>query len=76
MRRYAAVQVEQGVPLRAITRHMLGMMSGRSGARAWRRTLSEGVNRGSNSPALMAEALRAVGAGDPFMSLSRAPARD
>jgi tRNA-dihydrouridine synthase A len=61
MQEYAAVQVARGVPLRAITRHMLGMMSGRAGARAWRRTLSEGVNRGSNSPALIAEALRAAG---------------
>jgi tRNA-dihydrouridine synthase A len=60
MQEYAAEQVARGVPLRAITRHMLGMMSGRAGARNWRRTLSEGVNRGSNSPGLMAEALRAA----------------
>jgi len=60
MQEYAAEQVARGVPLRAITRHMLGMFNGRAGARNWRRTLSEGVNRGSNSPALMAEALRAV----------------
>ena len=60
MQEYAAGQVAHGVPLRAITRHMLGLMSGRAGARNWRRTLSEGVNRGSNSPALMAEALRAA----------------
>jgi len=60
MQEYATGQVARGVPLRAITRHMLGMMSGRSGARNWRRTLSEGVNRGSNSPGLMAEALRAA----------------
>jgi len=62
MRDYAAVQVARGVPLRAITRHMLGMFNGRAGARAWRRTLSEGVNRGASSPALMADALRAAGA--------------
>ena len=61
MQAYASAQVAKGVPLRAITRHMLGMMNGRTGARTWRRTLSEGVNRGSNSPVLMAEALRAMG---------------
>jgi tRNA-dihydrouridine synthase A len=60
MRDYAAAQVARGVPLRAITRHMLGMFNGRAGARAWRRTLSEGVSRGARSPALMADALRAA----------------
>ena len=60
MQEYAAPQLARGVPLRAITRHMLGMLSGRAGARIWRRALSEGVNRGSNSPELMAQALRAA----------------
>jgi tRNA-dihydrouridine synthase A len=60
MQEYAARQIASGVPLRAITRHMLGMMSGRGGARTWRRVLSEGVNRGATSPALMAQALRAM----------------
>ena len=36
----------RGTPLRAITRHMLGLFNGRAGARAWRHALSEGVNRG------------------------------
>jgi tRNA-dihydrouridine synthase A len=62
MQQYAAGQVAQGVPLRAITRHMLGLFNGRAGARAWRRTLSEGVNRGATSPGLMGDALRAAGA--------------
>jgi tRNA-dihydrouridine synthase A len=61
MQEYAAGQVARGVPLRAITRHMLGLFNGRAGARNWRRTLSEGVNRGATSPRLLAEALRAVG---------------
>ena len=62
MQEYASDQVSRGVPLRAITRHMLGMFNGRAGARVWRRTLSEGVNRGATSPTLIAEALRAAGA--------------
>jgi len=60
MQDYAAQQIGRGVPLRAISRHMLGMFSGRAGARVWRRTLSEGVNRGAISPGLMGDALRAA----------------
>ena len=60
MRRYAESRVAAGTPLRAITRHMLGLFNGQAGARAWRHALSEGVNRGITSPALMAEALRAA----------------
>jgi len=60
MRKYAENRVAVGTPLRAITRHMLGLLNGRSGARAWRRALSEGVNRGNPSPALLEDALRAA----------------
>ncbi len=62
MQRYASRQLETGTPLRAITRHMLGLMSGRAGARAWRRAVSEGVARGAATPALLQDALRAAGA--------------
>ncbi len=61
MRGYAEREVARGTPLRSVTRHMLGMFSGRSGARAWRHALSEGVGRGGASPALIEEALRAAG---------------
>jgi tRNA-dihydrouridine synthase A len=61
MQDYARAQIARGVPLRSITRHMLGMFNGRAGARNWRRTLSEGVNRGGTSPSLLADALRAAG---------------
>jgi len=60
MRRYAESRVAAGTPLRAITRHMLGLFNGQAGARAWRHALSEGVNRGVTSPALIGEALRAA----------------
>jgi tRNA-dihydrouridine synthase A len=60
MRTYADRQVSGGTPLRSITRHMLGLFNGRSGARAWRRALSEGVNRTNASPALIEDALRAA----------------
>ena len=38
---YIARQLEAGLSLHAMTRHMLGLFAGRPGARAWRRTLSE-----------------------------------
>jgi len=60
MRRYAERRVAAGTPLRAITRHMLGLFNGRAGARTWRRGLSEGVNRGQPTPALLDAALRAA----------------
>ena len=60
MRGYAEREVARGTPLRAVTRHMLGLFNGRTGARAWRHALSEGVNRGGSSPALIEDALRAA----------------
>jgi tRNA-dihydrouridine synthase A len=60
MRAYADRETGRGTPLRAITRHMLGLFSGRTGARAWRHALSEGVNRRGASPALIEDALRAA----------------
>jgi len=60
MQAYAEQQVDAGTPLRSITRHMLGLFSGRAGARAWRRALSEGVARPGASPALITAALRAA----------------
>jgi tRNA-dihydrouridine synthase A len=59
---YARRQVAAGVPLRSITRHMLGLFNGRAGARAWRRALSEGVSRAGATPALIAAAHRAASA--------------
>lgn len=38
---YIAARLKEGVPLHAMTRHMLGLFAGRPGAKLWRRTLSE-----------------------------------
>lgn len=38
---YAKEELQRGVPLRALTRHLLGLYNGLRGARRWRRTLSE-----------------------------------
>jgi tRNA-dihydrouridine synthase len=48
MRHFAQQLRAEGVPLHAMTRHLLGLFQGRRGARAWRRHLaSEGVKRGA-----------------------------
>ena len=42
---YIARHLQDGGRLHAVTRHMLGLFSGRPGARHWRRTLSEGAHQ-------------------------------
>ena len=43
---YAEARLAEGTPLHAMTRHLLGLLTGRSGARAFRRHLAtEGVKR-------------------------------
>ena len=38
---YIAGELDNGTPLRAMTRHLLGMRAGRAGGRSWRRRLGE-----------------------------------
>lgn len=57
---YIEAERGRGVPLNAITRHMLGAFQGRPGARAWRRVLSEGAHRPGAGPELVAAALARV----------------
>lgn len=42
---YAREQLQRGVRLHAITRHLSGLLTGVSGARAWRRFLSQSASR-------------------------------
>jgi tRNA-dihydrouridine synthase A len=46
MHAYAAREVAAGTPLNAITRHMLGLLNGRPGAKALRQVLSADVQQG------------------------------
>jgi tRNA-dihydrouridine synthase A len=46
MRPYIAEHLAAGGRLHQITRHMLGLFTGRPGARGWRRVLSENASRG------------------------------
>jgi tRNA-dihydrouridine synthase A len=45
MRPYIAAHLAQGGRLHQITRHMLGLFTGKPGAKGWRRVLSEQVSR-------------------------------
>jgi len=59
-RPYIEGQLEKGVKLHAITRHMLGLFAGRPGARKWRQILSERANRPGAGWDVMEAALDAV----------------
>ena len=56
---YAERQMEQGVPLKSITRHMLGLFQGQPGAKRWRRTLSEKAHLPDADPGLLRQAMPA-----------------
>jgi len=45
LQEYTRKQAAQGVPVKQVTRHLLGLFQGRPGARAWRRFLSEHAHR-------------------------------
>ncbi|MBW4708439.1 tRNA dihydrouridine(20/20a) synthase DusA [Roseobacter sp. YSTF-M11] len=57
---YIDAHLMQGGKLGQITRHMLGLFTGRPGARAWRRVLSEGAHHPGAGPALVEQALTHV----------------
>jgi tRNA-dihydrouridine synthase A len=53
-------RMQDGAPLKAITRHMLGLFQGLPGARRWRRILSEDAHRPGSGPELVLRAAMAV----------------
>ncbi len=57
---YVAQQREDGVPLNALTRHILGAFHGRKGARQFRRHLSENATRHEAGVDVLREALSFV----------------
>lgn len=54
---YAEAHLSGGGRLNQITRHMMGLFAGQTGARAWRRMLSEGAHLPGAGPELIAAAL-------------------
>ncbi len=45
---YVASQLAKGVPLRHLTRHLIGLFQGIPGAKNWRRHLSENIGKSDN----------------------------
>ena len=60
LRPYAEAQFAQGVPLRHISRHILGLYHGQPGGRAYRQVLSEGAHRPGAGWALVEQAIAAT----------------
>jgi tRNA-dihydrouridine synthase A len=57
---YIERELAESTPLRAITRHVLGLFNGVPGARAWRRHLSEAAHVPGADARVVLEALEAV----------------
>lgn len=62
---YAERQLACGVPLHAITRHILGLCQGRPGARAFRRHLSERAVRPGAGTDVLRQAIDLIEEGSP-----------
>ena len=59
---YIRDQMAKGVPVKSVTRHILGLFNGLPGARHWRRHLSEAAHRPGAGPDVVLEALERVAA--------------
>jgi tRNA-dihydrouridine synthase A len=57
---YIEAHLTNGGRLGQVTRHMLGLFQGRSGARGWRRHLSENVHENGAGPQVLLDALQHV----------------
>jgi len=57
---YASRQTAAGVPLRIVIKSMLGWPTGRPGARAWRRTLSDNRLLAANDAGLLMQAWNSI----------------
>ncbi len=57
---YVEAQCAAGMPVKAVTRHILGLFNGEPGARLWRRALSETAHRPGAGPEVIEAALERV----------------
>ncbi|WP_245627184.1 tRNA dihydrouridine(20/20a) synthase DusA [Cognatishimia activa] len=62
---YIEAHLQSGGKLHQVTRHMLGLFTGKPGARAWRRVLSQGASRPGAGPELLLEALSHISQSHP-----------
>ncbi|MCD7098036.1 tRNA dihydrouridine(20/20a) synthase DusA [Stenotrophomonas sp. MMGLT7] len=60
---YVQAQLQQGLALKHITRHLLGLFHGQPGGRLFRQVLSEGAHRPGADWTLIEQALRATASG-------------
>jgi tRNA-dihydrouridine synthase A len=65
---YAARLRGEGLPIRMVTRHMMGLFAGLPGARRWRQHLSEVARKDDAPPEVIAEAFAKVGGLDDSAS--------
>jgi len=63
---YVEAQLAAGVPLHAMTRHVLGLFQGVPGARMWRRHISENAHQDGAGVEVLSDALRAMSATAAF----------
>jgi len=63
---YIEMRMREGTPLKAITRHMLGLFQGLPGARRWRRVISEEAHQPGSRPELLLRAARFVPTESPI----------
>jgi len=68
---YVELRLSEGVPLKSMTRHMMGLFAGAKGARAWRRTLSEEAHKDGAGPEVLLHALSHVSE-DPYLEIDAA----
>ncbi|MDY0012946.1 MAG: tRNA dihydrouridine(20/20a) synthase DusA [Rhodocyclaceae bacterium] len=68
---FVEAQLAEGVPLKCIARHLLGLYQGRPGARTWRRMLSDHALLKKNDPALLLQAVDRVERGAPGAPLDQ-----
>ncbi|PCJ69130.1 MAG: tRNA dihydrouridine(20/20a) synthase DusA [Rhodobiaceae bacterium] len=64
---YLSRRLAEGVPLNAMTRHILGIFQGLPGARAWRRHLSENAHKPGADVQVVIEAAAKVSAAEPVL---------
>jgi tRNA-dihydrouridine synthase A len=70
---YVEAQREAGVPLKSMTRHLLGLFVGRPGAKAFRRVISEQAHAPGAGPEVLERALAAVPAAVRAEAAGRSP---
>jgi tRNA-dihydrouridine synthase A len=69
---YMERQLAEGVPLKAMTRHLLGLYLGEPGAKRWRRVLSEQAHRPGAGAELLHHAAPSEGGDAPCEGADRA----